>query len=154
MRLIIIAVLFWSSHSFGVDIITRAEVSNLYVSGFKSEVLHKTLQIGNNINIPIEFSITSKGNGGFSLPGLALIKIYDQHHDQVYFKSSLLRNELLDIDADGYKELLLWGIAVKTDTKLRLIRTEVPVIAIIKYDPKSKLFILIKKSEEIDIFTE
>ncbi|WP_125719009.1 hypothetical protein [Pseudoalteromonas rubra] len=116
--------------------------------------IRKELNIGHDINVPIEFSITSKGNGGFSLPGLFLVRLYDQHDDGSYFKSGLLRNELIDLDGDGYNELLFWGIAVKTGDESEKTLGETPVVAILKYDIKSKAFKVVKKSDEIDIYTE
>lgn len=112
------------------------------------------IDFGLGLQIPIDFGITSKGNGGFSLPGLFLIRVYDRHDDGSYFKSGLLQNELLDIDEDGYKEILLWGVAIKTDENSERIIGEIPVVAIIKYDSKAKIFKVIKKSEEIDIYEE
>jgi len=154
MRLILIMALLMSGKTFGAEIISQAEISQLYASNSESKGINKVLAIGSNVNVPIEFSITSKGNGGFSLPGLFLIRIYDQHDDTVYFKSGLLKNELVDIDSNGYKELLLWGVAVRSDEETEKVIAEVPVVAIIKYDLESKLFKVVKKSEEIDIYSE
>ena len=67
--------------------------------------------------MPIEFWVTSKGNGSFSFPEPSLVRVYDKHDDTICFKSVFLNNQLLDIVSDGYREILLWGVAIKTHEK-------------------------------------
>ncbi|MEI8646392.1 hypothetical protein P4S60_18385 [Pseudoalteromonas sp. Hal040] len=154
MRVILAFAVFLSLHSFASQIIEDSDIARINASYPEDLKIRKELNIRHDINVPIEFSITSKGNGGFSLPGLFLVRLFDQHDDGSYFKSGLLRNELIDLDEDGYNELLFWGIAIKTDDESEKVLGEIPVVAILKYDPKSKTFKVIKKSNEIDIYIE
>ena len=103
MRVILAFAVFLSLHSFASQIIEDSDIARINASYPEDLKIRKELNIRHDINVQIEFSITSKGNGGFSLPGLFLVRLFDQHDDGSYFKSGLLRNELIDLDEDGYE---------------------------------------------------
>ncbi|MBA6302357.1 hypothetical protein [Colwellia sp. MB02u-14] len=157
MRIILTLFLFLSFQLQAEELISSSDVE-LIISNFKSDslsnnVIDKNIQIGANTNISIEFGITSKGNGGIELPGIFLLRLYDMHGDLSYFKDGLLNNELIDINSDGYKDILLWGTAIKSDDDGNNLG-EVSVLAVLVYSPKDKVYKILRKSEEIDIYID
>jgi len=68
--MLLMAALLFSSNALGAEIISLSDVSRLHADNTEGGSVKKVLAVGNSVNVPIEFSITSKGNGGFSLPGL------------------------------------------------------------------------------------
>ncbi|KTD96452.1 hypothetical protein N9H48_08400 [Pseudoalteromonas marina] len=156
MRIILVLLLVFSFQLKAENLISKSEVASILPSldfGVPStDVIQKNIEIGKDLIISIEFAITSKGNGGIELPGIFLVRLYDRHDDLSYFKDGLLNNELIDVNSDGYKDILLWGTAVKSDDDGNKLG-DVSVLAILVYSPKDKIYKVLRKSEEIDIYT-
>lgn len=50
------------------------------------------------------FDITSKGNGVLRFPG-GWMRVYDMHQDENETPPGLFRNELIDVNGDGYLDI-------------------------------------------------
>ena len=136
------------------SIISKEEINKLLPTLTDGKVgtdsLSKSLVIGDGVKVSYEFEITSKGNGAVILPGI-LLRLYDSHDDLSYFKNGLLNNELLDVNSDGYKDIILWGTALTFDDDGNSLG-EKEVVAVLVYSAKDKKYVVLKKSEEIDVF--
>ncbi|RXF00414.1 hypothetical protein [Pseudoalteromonas phenolica] len=136
------------------SIISKEEVNKLlptYTDGkVGTDILSKSLIIGDGVKVSYEFEITSKGNGAVILPGI-LLRLYDSYEDLSYFKNGLLNNEVLDVNSDGYKDILLWGTALTFDDDGNSLG-EKEVVAVLVYSIKEQKYVVLKKSEEIDVF--
>jgi hypothetical protein len=95
------------------------------------------------------FEITSKGNGLVTLPGLA-VRVYDDHDDGWIFSGSLLRCEWL---ARGdVLEFVISGIALRTHEKNQSVQESVSVRATFRYAPKTRSFVPVECSPQIDFW--
>lgn len=155
MRTILVLLLVLSFQLKAEYVISNSDVadilSSLKVGTPSTDTIRKNIEIGEDVTVSIEFAISSKGNGGIELPGIFLVRLYDKHDDLSYFKNGLLNNELIDLNSDGYKDILLWGTAVKSDDEGNNLG-EVSVLAVLVYSPKDKIYQILRKSEEIDIY--
>ena len=154
MRIFLIFLFMFTNTVFAEPLISKVEVKKLlppYTDGrIGTNILEKTLNIGHDIQVAYEFEITSKGNGAIVLPGI-LLRLYDNHHDLSYFKNGLLNNEALDINSDGFKDILLWGTALTFDDDGNSLGEE-EVVGILLYSVKEQKYVVLKKSEQIDVF--
>lgn len=147
------SLLLWSALLTADPLITAQDVA--HVAAAPGRELTKVVDFGHQLRVPIHFSITSKGNGGFQLPGLFLVRIYDRHEDGSVFRQGLLHNDLIDLDDDGYLELVLWGTALISDPEQEMNADSPqpePVVAIIHYAPVQHIFKISKDSDYIDIY--
>lgn len=97
------------------------------------------IQIGPSTKMPARIEVTSKGNGSLEIGNLYL-KIYDGHEDLSTYEKSMLRTVFVDINADGYRDLLVSGRVLYFDEKGDdVIKTE-NVLFAYHFDPKSKQF--------------
>lgn len=137
------------------QLLSISEVKNLaqalQLGTVNSDELAKSINIGNNVLVPYSFSITSKGNGVINILNTS-IRIYDQHNDGNYFKSGLLNNRLIDLNKDGYQDLVVSGIAITTGPKGDDY-IEKNIKAVLQYSPSTNTFEIISKSGEIDVWT-
>ncbi|MBM7072677.1 hypothetical protein JQC92_11655 [Shewanella sp. 202IG2-18] len=153
---ILILVLMFSKIAMSNEfqLITESEAveieNTLEAGSVESDELTKSIDIGNGVSTSYSFSITSKGNGGIDLLGTTL-KLYDQHDDSIYIKGGLLQSHLVDLNDDGYLDILLKGIAIYTGEKGDL-NEERPVKAILHYSPTLNVYNVVSKSEEIGIW--
>ena len=156
MRIILTLFLILSFQLQAEELISQSEIelikANSKFDSPSTNVINKQIEIGSNTTISIEFGITSKGNGGIELPGIFMLRLSDKHADLRYFKNGLLILELIDINSDGYKDILLWGTAIKSDDEGNNLG-EVSALAVLVYSPKDKIYQILRKSEEIDIYT-
>jgi hypothetical protein len=154
MYKILTLLLLLSTNVCAESIISTEEVNKLlptYTDGkVGTDILTKSLVIGDDVKVSYEFEITSKGNGAVILPGI-LLRLYDSYEDLSYFKNGLLNNEVLDINSDGYKDILLWGTALTFDDDGNSLG-EKEVVAVLIYSAKDQKYVVLKKSEEIDVY--
>ena len=146
MKYLLISIIFISSFANAEELISFEEMKSVQFNG---QYIDKSIKIGPNAILNISFEITSKGNGGTPLID-RYVRLYDSHEDLVYFKDGLLKNELVDLNGDGWLDLRLSGIAIITDENENVI-AENPVSAELIYSPKNHSFDVRSKSEEIYI---
>jgi hypothetical protein len=115
-----------------------------------TEDLNLKIVVSESISVNGRFSITSKGNGVLEVPG-ANIRLYGCHHDGVVFDGCLLNNELVDIDGDGFKDIVLWGTANLFDEDDKQVG-ERPVLCIFRFDPIVKKFINTVPSKDVYVY--
>ncbi|MCB9397913.1 MAG: hypothetical protein H6510_08860 [Acidobacteria bacterium] len=130
-------------------VISETEAKGLLaeLNGVETETLSKQFFRAPNLSIKITFRISSKGNGILSLPGL-LIRIYDEHDDRLFFDPPLLENEWVDLNQDGYRDLVVSGNAILTDEADK-ISTRHSVKATFVFDPKTQTFVTTQACPEI-----
>lgn len=81
---------------------------------------------------PLLVWATNKGNGGITLGGL-MIRLRDAHDDGVVFDPWSLSCRWLDVDRDGYADLLVEGVAVLTEAPVQ----RVPVRGVFRFEPET-----------------
>jgi hypothetical protein len=124
-----------TGYAEGVFNITDFEASKNNPALIQGEVsFEKNYLIGGNIRITIRVDITNKGNGLMQALNIKF-PIYDTHDDGEIFRGGLLDVALVDIDEDGYKDVVISGIVDKTNDKSGEIVSSGVIIAIYHYDP-------------------
>ena len=113
--------------------------------------LKLNIQVSASVIVTGSFSITSKGNGGLVVPG-AGIRLYDSHDDGLIFDGGLLNNELVDIDGDGFKDIVLWGTSILYDDKGDKEIGRRPVLCIFRFNPKIKKFVNTVPSQDVYVY--
>ncbi|HKY22542.1 MAG TPA: hypothetical protein VJM31_15120 [Vicinamibacterales bacterium] len=142
---------FNSSAAFASPVLTEAVIFAMPHSNIETGPIQLSLRLSADVSVAASVSITSKGNGVLDLPG-AKVRLYDRHEDTVTFAEGLLNNELVDIDGDGLKDLVLWGTAVETDDKGTSEIERRPVLCIFKYDPHKSIFINTVPSKDVSVY--
>jgi hypothetical protein len=111
-------------------------------------VARHDIDLGKGVTASVRFELTPKGNGGLTIPGYG-IRAYDAHRDGITFQGYLLRCEWKDMNADGYLDLVVSGIAQIWSDKDGRLESEKPISAVFHYDPAKSAFVLVKSTPEI-----
>ena len=146
MKYLLLSIIFVASLSNAQELISFKEMKSVQFNG---QYIDKNVELGPNAILKVSFEITSKGNGGTPLIDRYL-RLYDSHNDLIYFKDGLLRNELVDLNGDGFLDLRLSGIAMISNENDKVI-AEKPINAELIYSPKKHSFDVKSRSEEIYI---
>jgi hypothetical protein len=118
--------------------ITKSEILGAYD---KEGGLKKTIIIGDNIKLIANIQMTPRGNGGLRIANLDL-HVYDSYHDVAYYENDLLDIDFIDINKDGYKDIIVSGIVCYEHDKKNIILCREPVVFIYMFSPKKKKFFL------------
>lgn len=95
------------------------------------------VEIKKGLEIPYVFEKTSKGNGVLTIGGLG-IRSYDAHRDTMLFEGFLLRHQFIDVNQDGYRDLVLSGIVLLLGEKEIDPVSHRATVAVFLFDPKTK----------------
>ena len=120
----------------------RLDDQSLYGEMFYSN----EVVISNEVIKTVEIEVTSKGNGSMKIGNLYL-KVYDTHDDGDFYEGHMLKIEFIDINKDGYKDIILTGIRCKTEEKGNLVVQREGVFLIFLYDFQSDHFVKSYSSE-------
>lgn len=97
------------------------------------EELKGSLDIGGGVSLPYKFSITARGDGGINIGGI-YIHTYDSHNDGTIFQDHLLKHQFVDVNRDGYLDLVISGVGLfKGVTEWDAIRKRT-LVSIFIYD--------------------
>lgn len=108
----------------------------------------REIDLGHGVTVAAKFELTTKGNGGLVVPGWGL-RVYDAERDGVTFGGYLLRCEWRDLNADGYLDLVVSGMAQYWSRDRRHLESEKPIAAVLHYVPARGSFDLVKADSEI-----
>ena len=117
----------------------------------ETDSLKLNVQVSVSLTVTGYFSITSKGNGELKVPG-ANIRLYDSHDDGVVFDGFLLNNELVDVDGDEFKDIVLWGTSILYDDNDDKEISRRPVLSIFRFEPKTNKFINTVPSQDVYVY--
>lgn len=92
-----------------------------------------TFELGKDRSLPVVVEVTSKGNGIMRALNVEF-PVYKSHDDGDLFRNCLLDVELIDVDGDKYKDMIVYGIVDHTDEKSGKIISSEPILAIYHYD--------------------
>lgn len=100
----------------------------------------KNIEIGNGISFNVTGEITSHGNGCIRIANLSLL-IYRVGYNVVTYENGLLDVDLIDLDGDGCKDIIISGTLLYNDEKndVLILRRE-PIVFIYMFEPKRKEF--------------
>jgi hypothetical protein len=97
------------------------------------EELKGSLDVGGGVSLPYKFSITARGDGGINIGGI-YIHTYDSHNDGTIFQDHLLKHQFVDVNRDGYLDLVISGVGLfKGVTEWDAIRKRT-LVSIFIYD--------------------
>ena len=138
----------------GDALVTASDVKGLWAKfrdgSVGTDELDVSIQVSRGVLLHGVFSITSKGNGILEVPG-ARIRIYDTDHDGLVFEGSLLHNRLVDVDGDGFNDIVIWGTAVLSDDDDKETGRR-PVLSVFHYDPRTGRFVNTVPSKHVYVF--
>jgi hypothetical protein len=92
------------------------------------------LEIGPDKLLKARIGVTSKGNGTLQIANLKL-KVVDCHDDGAHYHRGWAHIDVADIDEDGWKDLVVTGIADYTEEKTGEVFEQEPFTFIYRYDP-------------------
>ncbi|WP_028109744.1 hypothetical protein [Ferrimonas futtsuensis] len=148
MKFVSALLLIFSLNSFGNQILTSKEVYDAEAPIYWQ--IQKTVTINETITVPLLFEFSQRGNGSVKIKHGLWIRIYDCHNNSYIFEPCLMEQELLDINSDGFNDVLFESQLIYTgekesDPKIDKGKVFVQLI----YSPSEKTFILGKHSESI-----
>jgi hypothetical protein len=103
------------------------------------EELHRVIKIGPGVTLKASIEVTSKGNGLLTIGNLQL-RVVDSHDDGAKYQDGMAHVEFADVDGDGWKDLIVIGIAEFTDEKSAAVLKREPFTFFYKYDPRTGKF--------------
>lgn len=102
-------------------------------------LLLRTIEMVDGLAIPIELSVTTKGNGVIVL-GSLMIRIYDTHDDGAYYEPGLLDVTPV-MSPDGVTGLRFVGTELKTQDDDGRILSSAPLDFMCTYNPSTRDFV-------------
>jgi len=99
---------------------------------YGSEEWTGTIVIGDDRTELAMVEVTSKGNGHLTICS-QMFRVYDSHGDLDLFDPSCLDITFVDLNNDGYRDLVLHGEIVESDDEEVFIR-RVPVLQVYRFD--------------------
>jgi hypothetical protein len=104
------------------------------------KIYEKEILIGKGIKLKATALITSRGYGDLEIGNLQL-GIYNVNGGVVRYENGLLDVDFIDIDGDGYKDIIVSGTVLYFDEKIDdLVLRREPVVFIYMFNPQSKSF--------------
>lgn len=135
-HLIIVIFAMFSVSSFATE-----ELKDLISQAARSDnEFYTQLELSSDISLPATIRVSTKGNGSLSVANLRL-KVYDSHGDTRIYDNSDIKINLVDLDGDNLKELLLSGIVIYTGEKGDINEIETHFVRGYKYDLATETFI-------------
>lgn len=95
------------------QVLDYSEKYKVEVSIHGERVFEQPISIGPGVDVVVRTEVTSKGNGAFHLKNLE-VRNFDQHHDAAVFRDDALKTEFIDLDGDGYRDLVVSGAVIYT----------------------------------------
>lgn len=131
--------------------ISRDKIRSVFQKSLQSgESTAYRVNLGHGRSGNVKIEVTLKGNGAFILGNLNL-RILDVHDDGVVYQGDCLDVDAIDIDNDGYIDLVISGIVVHTGEKDTDPILRESVAYIYKQERSNPSFTLIYKKGSIDI---
>lgn len=97
------------------------------------------IEVGPAVRLTASVEVTTKGNGTLNIGNLHL-RVVDAHDDGAKYQNGMAHVEFVDVDGDGWKDVVVIGIVDYTDEKSDAVRKREPFTFIYRYDPKNKVF--------------
>ena len=99
----------------------------------------KMIEIGAAFKLKAYIEINHHGNGDIKIANLFL-GIYDEHEDGAYYRNGLLDTDFVDINGDGFKDIVVSGAVCYTDDTEIYLMDEI-VLFIYFFEPGTGKFI-------------
>jgi len=116
----------------------RDDFVQITISG--DEVACKKMVVAKGIAYSAMIRITSHGNGDLKIANLDRLHVYDAHGDGDLFRNWLLTIKFADFDGDGYRDLVIYGIADYYDENGEKVLTSRPIIHLYRFNPQKREF--------------
>ena len=86
------------------DIISQKEINDAEAPIYWQ--VQKIVPIKANVEMPLLFEFSARGNGSIKIKHGQWIKIYDCHEDGYVYEPCLMNQKLTDLNLDGYNDIL------------------------------------------------
>jgi hypothetical protein len=95
------------------------------------------VDLGHGVVEPAIVEVTSKGNGGMTICGQSF-RVYDAHNDGEVFEPYMANITFVDVDGDGYRDLVIYVGRRKTEGEEKgVVR---PYLRLLRYRSQSGRF--------------
>ena len=109
----------------------------------------KEITLGRGVKLAAKIEVTAKGNGTLTI-GKLKVAVFDDHNDGAFYEDEMLKTDFVDIDGDGFLDLVLSGIICFTDEKGDKVVGREAFVCIYKYCGKQR-FRKIYSSSDFDL---
>lgn len=100
----------------------------------------KEIKISKDITLKPELEITYRGNGFLKIANLDLYIYRWGYNTAIIYKNCMLNVDFVDINGDGFKDIVISGLALYPHEQREIILKREPVLFIYLFDPKKKKF--------------
>jgi hypothetical protein len=122
------------------DVLKRSELC-APVDGMPGEgVLQTTIDVGPGMTLDAVVEVTAKGNGVLSIANLRL-RVVDEHDDGIVYKDGWAHTEFVDLNNDGWKDLVVLGSLVRTREAASESPGGEPFVFIYLFDAEAMAFV-------------
>jgi hypothetical protein len=98
-----------------------------------------SIAIGPAIDLPAAIEVTPRRNGTLAIANLSL-RVLDEYNDPLMYERGMLHVKFIDLSGDGYKDLLITGIAVRTGEKSAAPTSREVITNIYIFNPVTRQF--------------
>lgn len=117
------------------EIVPRTKEEALYDERHWS----KKVEISKDIMLKADMEITRRGNGWLKIANLDL-HVGRSGYDSLIYKDELLDVDFVDINGDGFKDIIISGLMLYPHEQLDIILYREAVVFIYLFEPKNKKF--------------
>ena len=123
-----------------VEYTIRRDQLRMQTQGMPNELYWSDeLILGTGAVLPARVEVTSKGNGTLTIANVK-VRVFDDHDDGMVYLGGMLGTRFVDIDRDGYLDLLLSGIVEFTGEIAGSVTRREAVVTIYMFDPTTNRF--------------
>ncbi|PYK98422.1 MAG: hypothetical protein DME19_12600 [Verrucomicrobia bacterium] len=141
----------WSVEAESVKPVSIAKSDLVHAAdGMPGELsCEKEINLGRGVKLAAKIEVTAKGNGTLTI-GKLKVAVFDDHNDGAFYEDEMLKTDFVDIDGDGFLDLVLSGIICFTDEKGDKVVSREAFVCIYKYCGKQR-FRKIYSSSDFDL---
>lgn len=129
-----------------LPLLDEAAIARLGIEGHIPTVV----KLSPDINLPCTFDLTTKGNGVLEIGDMRLL-VYDVHDNGHVYAGGLASLDLVDLNADGVKELVVSVTVLTTDEKSSTVTEIRPFAFVYTYNKDTKQLMRTDSSTGYDI---
>jgi hypothetical protein len=138
----------------GAQLITQAGMQQDPDGGYGDQIKKQTIDLGHGVRFDAVMTSTARGNGTMSVANLKLW-VFDAGYDAAGYAGGMPTVDFADIDGDGYKDLIVSGIAEYLSKNDEAKKDEVgerePFVFIYRFNPTAKRFKLAYRQASFDL---
>src|SRR4051794_26199811 len=154
MRTALLILVLLTAGRAGAQLVTQAGMQQDPDGGRGDTIKRQTIDLGRGVRFEAMMTSTARGNGTMAVANLKLW-VFDAGYDAAGYAGGMPTVEFADVDGDGYRDLVVGGIAEYLNDKDEGKKDEVgereSFVFVYRFDPNVKQFKLAYWHASVDL---